>query len=140
MFSSESGLIFTIVPKWDWQNCFDVKLAQLFLSETGTILPKWDSHNWAVCTKLALHLVRNKVHPFRKSEMECDIGFVFFDLVITINPHFAKKTNLVYHHILIYLEPKWQTYAFFSFFHKILDLTGYLFSPRYWHFWIFVSG
>ena len=72
--------------------------------------------NWAVCTKVVLRPICNKVHPFRKSEMECDIGFVFFDLVITMNPHFAKKTNLVYHHILIYLEAKWQTYAFFRVF------------------------
>ena len=71
---------------------------------------------WAVSTKAVMRLACNKVHPFTKSGMKCDIGFVFFDLVITMDPHFAKKTNLVYHHILIYLEAKWQTYAFFRVF------------------------
>ena len=80
---------------------------------------------WAVCTKVVLRPVRNKVHPLRKSGMECDIGFVLFDLVITMNPHFGKNTNLLYHHILIYLEAKWQ-----SFFHIILYLTSYLFFSK----------
>ena len=61
--------------------------------------------------------------------MECDIGFVFFDLVITMNPHFAKKANLVYHHILI-LKQSGKFMLFSGFFHKILYLTGYLFFSK----------
>ena len=33
---------------------------------------------WVVCTKVLLRPVRNKVHPFKESGMECDIVFVFY--------------------------------------------------------------
>ena len=40
-----------IVPKWDWHNCPQVRLAQLFPWETGTIVFKWD---WRNCSQVRL--------------------------------------------------------------------------------------
>ena len=38
----------TIVPKWDWYNCSQVRLVQLFPSDTGKTVPKaeWQVLNW----------------------------------------------------------------------------------------------
>ena len=56
MFPSEIG---TIVPKWDWYVCSEVKLVRLFPREaarivfrwTGTIFIKWDWHD---CSQVRL--------------------------------------------------------------------------------------
>ena len=42
LLSSESS---TIVPKWYWHDCFQVRLTWLFPNETGTIVPKWHWHD-----------------------------------------------------------------------------------------------
>ena len=48
LFSSDTG---TVVPKWDWHNYSQVRLAQLFSNDTGTIASEWD---WHVCSQVTL--------------------------------------------------------------------------------------
>ena len=48
LFPSNTG---TIIPSWHWHNCLQVRLAQLFPSYTGTIALKW---HWHDCSQVTL--------------------------------------------------------------------------------------
>ena len=51
LFVSDTG---TIVPKWQWHDCSQMTLTLLFPSETATIAPKWHWHNCSQVTMTRL--------------------------------------------------------------------------------------